>query len=186
MLGQERGLSMQRFQIDGDSGRSFEIRVEEAEGLSEELIRVLLEIDLQTFSEATFSTYTAAVLLRQGRAMLLRADGVVIGTCVLIRCWDRPNEVMLLSMGIRPGWRGRGLGQRFLGAVMDRLRTMGIRAVSLLVGADNPRAIKVYEDVGFSVVETTLDDQRTGEVFLMLRCVLQDDAPVAELPKSSF
>jgi ribosomal protein S18 acetylase RimI-like enzyme len=173
---------MQHFQIDGDAGHSYEIRVEDAVGVSEDLIRVLLEIDLQTFSEATFSNYTAAAFLRQGHVMLLRADGVVIGTCVLMRCWDRPQEVLLISMGIRPGWRGKGLGQRFLTGVVERMRQLGMRAVSVMVGDDNRRALKVYEDVGFRFIETALDDHRTGESFVLLRKALQDDAPVAALP----
>lgn len=173
---------MQRFQIDGDAGHSYEIRIEDAVGVSEELIRVLLEIDLQTFSEATFSNYTAAAFLRQGHVMLLRADGVIIGTCVLMRCWERPHEVALISMGIRPGWRGKGLGQRFLTGVVERMRQLGMRAVAVMVADDNRRALRVYEDVGFRFIETTLDDRRTGESFVLLRRVLQDDVPVAALP----
>lgn len=173
---------METFRIDGDAGRSYEIRVEEADGLNDELVRTLIDIDLQTFSESTFSHYTAAAFLKNGRVFLLRADDVVIGTCVLVRCWDRPNEVMMLSMGIRPGWRGRGLGQTFVVGVEKQLRKRGIRAISLLVGADNRRAIKVYEDVGFQVVETSLEDPRTGEAFLLMRCQLQDDPQIAALP----
>jgi len=171
---------MERFQIEIDSERSYVIRVDEADGPTDELVRVLIDIDLQTFSESTFSTYTAAAFLRQGRVYLLRADESVIGTCVLIRCWDRPNEVMVLSMGIRPGWRGRGLGQRFLQGVLERLKAQGIRAVTLMVGDDDRRAIKVYEDVGFQQVQTALSDSRTGETLLMMRLQLQEDAPVAE------
>jgi ribosomal protein S18 acetylase RimI-like enzyme len=165
---------METFRIDGNTGRSYEISVEESEGCSEELIRTLLEIDLQTFSESTFSTYTALAFLKNGHVFLLRADSVVIGTCVLMRCWGQPDEGMVLSMGIRPGWRGRGLGQRFLLGVLERLRQRGLRAVSLMVGADNRRAIRVYQDVGFEVVETTLEDHRTGESFLLLRRSLVD------------
>lgn len=175
---------MEGFRIDGDQGRTYDIRVEEARGPAEELVRILVDIDLQTFSESTFSTYTAAAFLKHGHVLLLRADAEVIGTCVLMRCWDRPNEVMILSMGIRPGWRGRGLGQQFLAGVIDRVRARGMRAITLLVDGDNRRAVKLYQDVGFEVTETALDDQRTGEALLMLRrrlepevvAVLQDAA----------
>ncbi len=173
---------METFRIDGNAGRSYEIRVDEADGCTEELVRTLLDIDLQTFSESTFSTYTALAFLKNGHVFLLCADAVVIGTCVVMRCWDRPNEVMVLSMGIRPGWRGRGLGQRFMLGVLERLRQRGLRAVSLMVGADNRRAIRVYQDVGFEVVETTLEDHRTGDSFLLLRRHLQDEPLVATLP----
>ena len=163
---------MERFRIDGDSGRSYEIRVEEATGLTEELVRVLLDIDLQTFSESTFSAYTAAAFIQNQKVFLLRADEGVIGTCVLMRCWDRPNEAMVLSMGIRPGWRGRGLGQQFLFGVLERVRELQMDAVSLMVGADNRRAIRVYTDVGFEIKDTAMEDSRTGEVFVLMRCAL--------------
>lgn len=170
---------MEGFRIDGKEGKSFLIRVEDAEGDPAELARVLIDIDLQTFSEATFSTYTASAFLQHGHVFVLRADDAVIGTAVVMRSWDRPNEVLLLSMGIRPGWRGRGLGQSFLQGVLDRLRQRGLRAVSLMVGTDNRRAIRVYQDVGFSIVGTAYEDLRTGESFLTMRAHLQHDAPAA-------
>ena len=113
---------METFRIDGTAGRSFEIEIEEAQVITESLVRTLIEIDLQTFSESTFSHYTARAFLAHGRVFLLRADSRIIGTCVCMRVWDRPHESMILSMGIRPGWRGRGLGQRFVTAAIGGIQ----------------------------------------------------------------
>jgi ribosomal protein S18 acetylase RimI-like enzyme len=173
---------MESFRIDGNSARDYTIRVEEVFDLTPELVRTLLDIDLQTFAESTFSQYTAAAFLKFGRVYLLRADEVVIGTCVCFRSWDRPNEVLLMSMGIRPGWRGRGLGQRFVTGVLERLRSRGIRSVSLLVGADNRRALKVYTDVGFRPIEEREVDPQNGDVLVVMRVMLQEDSTVIELP----
>lgn len=173
---------MEDFRIQGDAGQTFEITVEEVDGFRQDLIRTLVDIDLQTFSESTFSHYTAAALLQNGRVFLLTADGITIGTCVCLRTWDRPNEVNLLSMGIRPGWRGRGLGQRFVRGVLDRLRARGLRAVTLMVSDDNRRALQLYKDVGFVETEASVSDPRTGEVFLVMRAQLQQD-PVALVPE---
>lgn len=175
---------MESFRIDGNSVRDYTILVDEVQELTPDLVSTLVEIDLQTFAESTFSMYTAAAFLRFGRVYLLRADDVVIGTCVCFRAWDRPNEVHLLSMGIRPGWRGRGLGQTFVTGVLDRLRQRGTRAVCLFVGRDNRRAIKVYTDVGFRPVEEREVDHDSAEVLLMMRAVLQADTEptVIELP----
>src|SRR5688500_9456774 len=183
------GGAVESFRIDGNSVRDFSIRVDEVTDVTPDLVQILLEIDLQTFAESTYSTYTAAAFFRMGRVFLLRADEVVIGTCVCFRSWDRPNEAMLLSMGIRPGWRGRGLGQRFVTGVLDRLRSRGLRSVALLVGKENRRAIKVYADVGFHVVDERLVDpdsvpganhaSRDGETLVLMRTYLQtqDHAP---------
>jgi len=176
---------MESFQIDGTTGRQFAIRVEEVGQIDADLVRTLIEIDLQTFAESTFSPYTAAAFLQNGRVFLLRADEAVIGTCVCMRSWDRPQDAMILSMGIRPGWRGRGLGQRFVGMVLDKLGSRGLRSVSLLVGADNRRAIKVYSDVGFEVVSESPGDPRTGSTLLVMRLQLQkpEESHVIELTK---
>ncbi len=171
---------MESFRMDGSAGPGFVILVEEIHAPQSEHVRTLMEIDLQTFSESTFSPYTAAACLANGRVFLLKADDLVIGTCVCIRCWERPTEVMILSMGIRPGWRGRGLGQRFVRGVMERLRARGIRTVSLLVGEENRRAIQVYKDVGFDVAGTGPSDPNRQGHLLVLRAPLCE-APVREL-----
>lgn len=168
---------MESFRIDGNSVRDYTIRVDEVDRLTPDLVETLIEIDLQTFAESTFSSYTAVAFLRFGRVFLLKADDVVIGTCVCFRSWDRPDEVQLLSMGIRPGWRGRGLGQRFVQGVLDRLRQSGMSSVFLLVGRDNRRAIKVYTDVGFRLVEEHEVVPFGGEVLQLMRAVLQPEPP---------
>lgn len=175
---------MESFKIDGSSDRDFEIRIDEVAEISAELVRTLIEIDLQTFSESTLSPYSVAAFLKGGRVYLLRANDLVIGSCVCIRGWDRPNEAMILSMAIRPGWRGRGLGQRFVSGVLDRLRTRGLRNCSLLVGEENRRAVKVYQDVGFRAVEQRDIDPQHRDVLVLMRINLarEDEAPVIELP----
>jgi ribosomal protein S18 acetylase RimI-like enzyme len=195
------------FRIDGEDGPSYRIRVDEARVMTPELVRTVLEIDLQTFSEGTFSAYTAAVFLQHGRVFLLAASpldpptplapsvaafstpvaafapglaahgeddelSAVIGTCVSIRSWADPDEVALLAMGIRPGWRGRGLGQRFISGVLSRLVAAGVHRVSLMVGPENRRALAVYRDVGFELVEERRADPRTDDTLLLLRCDL--------------
>lgn len=157
-----------------------DFHIEEVDSVTPELVDGLIEIDLQTFSESTFSEYAAAAMLRNGRVFLLRASGVLIGSVVTMRCWDRPNEVMVLSMGIKPGWRGQGLGQRFIEGVLDRLRQRGIRSVCLYVSTDNRRAIKVYEDVGFHSVEIS-DVANMGDQLMLMRAPLLDEPPIRAL-----
>jgi ribosomal protein S18 acetylase RimI-like enzyme len=173
---------MESFRIDGNSARDFTLGVEEADDVTPELVRTLIDIDVQTFAESTFTPYTAAAFLKGGRVFLLRADDVVIGTCVCLRSWERPNEAMLLTMGIRPGWRGRGLGQRFVSGVLERLKARGLRSVSLLVGKNNRRAIKVYTDVGFAPVEEREVDPMNDDDVLLMRVTLQSDPQLIELP----
>jgi ribosomal protein S18 acetylase RimI-like enzyme len=146
--------------------------VVEADHIDPALVRTVIDIDLQTFSEPVFTHYTAAAVLQNGRVFLLTVDGQVVGTCVLLRCWDHPRECTLLSMGILPGFRGQGLGLRFLGEVFDRLRASGLEAVTLLVGQGNKRARKVYVEAGFQPTGTRHVDPRTHEIHEELRANL--------------
>ncbi|MBA2322444.1 MAG: GNAT family N-acetyltransferase [Deltaproteobacteria bacterium] len=159
--------------IDGDNGAAFAITVIEASGLTPELVHTILDIDLQTFAEGTFSAYTGAVFLQHGRVFLLRADEETIGTAVCMRSWADPREATLVAMGIRPGWRGQGLGQRFIAGVMQLLRSAELQRVSLMVGAGNKRAIRVYRDVGFVVDGEHQADPRGGESLLTMRATLR-------------
>jgi ribosomal protein S18 acetylase RimI-like enzyme len=171
---------VENFRIDGATGRSFQLQIEEVEEISEDLVRTLIEIDLQTFSESTFSHYTARAFLRSGRVLLLRADGHIIGTCVCMRSWDEPSEALVLSMGLRPGWRGRGLGHSFMRGILERLGELGIHSVSLLVSLDNRRAIRIYEETGFVIDEVMDRDSRTGEAFVRMVC------PIDGIPELSI
>lgn len=145
--------------------------LEAAEG-TPDLVQTLLDIDLQTFSEPTLTTYTASVYLQQGKVFLLQVDGVTIGATVCIRSWSDPSDATLLSMGIRPGWRGVGLGQRFVQGVLDRLAAAGTRSVTLHVGRDNRRALRVYEDVGFRRVGEVKAEPWSDDTLVVLRARL--------------
>jgi ribosomal protein S18 acetylase RimI-like enzyme len=157
------------------------IRVDEVNEITQGAVRTLIDIDLQTFSEPTFSHYTAASFLQSGHVYTLTVDSGVIGTCVFMRCWDRPGDANLLSMGILPGFRGQGLGQRFLLEVLDQLRECALMGVTLMVADDNRRARKVYSDAGFVETGVRYEDPRTNEGFIQLRVQLTEPL-LAALP----
>ncbi len=58
-----------------------------------------------------------------------------------------------LSMALRPGWRGKGIGTRLLSELL-RLADAEYDAVSLSVSDGNP-ARRLYERAGFVAVATT-------------------------------
>lgn len=125
-------------------GYAFEVG--EVRGHDPELIPELTELDLLTFSEPTFSRFTLGAILRFGRVFTARADGLLIGACHCMRHWDEPGEVVLFNMALRPGWRGRGLGTRFLHRIFQLLKEQGNQSVALVVGSGNLRAVSVYRD----------------------------------------
>lgn len=58
-----------------------------------------------------------------------------------------------LSIGVREGERGRGVGAALLRALADRARADGFDALSLSVEKENP-AVRLYEHAGFRVVDS--------------------------------
>ena len=53
-------------------------------------------------------------------------------------------------MGVSAAYRGQGIGRQLLSACLAKARSNGITRVELEVRADNERAIKLYESMGFA------------------------------------
>lgn len=78
------------------------------------------------------------------------AGGVVVGWCDIRRhARETHAHCGTLGMGITPAYREKGLGRRLIAAALDLARERGFHRVELHVHADNPRAIALYEKVGF-------------------------------------
>ncbi|WP_416064068.1 N-acetyltransferase family protein [Rhizobium sp. ZK1] len=54
-----------------------------------------------------------------------------------------------LGMGLLPNYRGRGLGRRLIETAIEAAREGGMIRIEFGVHADNARAIRLYERVGF-------------------------------------
>jgi ribosomal-protein-alanine N-acetyltransferase len=104
--------------------------------------------------------------------------GVGFSLCRVIR-----DESELLSIGVAPAYRGRGLGLELLRASMDRCTQTGARTMFLEVAVDNPAAQRLYERCGFAQVGRRPDYYQrangTRVAALTMRC---DLVPVNGLP----
>ena len=159
------------FRLTQESGRTYFIRTVEVRAHDPRLIKTISEIDLMTFSQPTWSHVTLDLTLRHGRTTLLYADDLAIGSCHCVRSWDNPDEAVLFAMAIRPGWRGRGLGSRFLQGVLDGLARDGLRSVILQVDANNKAAVRIYQSrFGFEILADEVDAR--GERRIHMRRVL--------------
>lgn len=166
---------MERYHLtrntDSD-GYRFEIR--EVQGYDPSLIPILTELDLLTYSEPTFSRFTLGAFLRHGRVFLAMAEELVIGACHCMRDYEHPEDVIIFNMALRPGWRGHGLGTRFLAAVLEKMKQSGVRAVVLQVADHNQRAIWIYkEKFGFTQIGTNHDEFRNGQTYMVMRLELR-------------
>jgi ribosomal-protein-alanine N-acetyltransferase len=69
---------------------------------------------------------------------------------ILVR--DLGNECEILSFGVTPRWRRRGIGQALLQTAIDETARRGLPSIVLEVAVDNDPAIELYNTVGFSGV----------------------------------
>jgi putative acetyltransferase len=89
-------------------------------------------------------------LVAGGDTVLVVDEGRVVGTYRLQLQSHRCAHVATLgALAVHPDARGRGYGGRLLDDAVARARARGARRVELLVEADNPRAIRLYERHGF-------------------------------------
>jgi len=168
-----------KISLASKGGRIYDVRCNEVTAPDPTLIRTITEIDLLTFSEPTFSRYTAGLLLRHGRTFLLQAEDLVIGTCQCLRSWAAPEEAVLFCMALRPGWRGQGLGRYFVTQVLQGLAASGIESVVLEVDPADRRAIHLYEEIfGFSTFAQVEDQYGRGKGKVHMRLTLA--APLDE------
>jgi len=62
------------------------------------------------------------------------------------------GEAEIVSIGVHPAWRRRGIGAALLADAVARSAALGAAAVFLEVGEDNPSAIALYLSAGFETV----------------------------------
>ncbi len=68
-----------------------------------------------------------------------------------------------VSIGVARGWRGQGIGEALMRALIESARAASLGALSLSVEPDN-YAVQLYERIGFETVGTS-----TGSLTMLLR-----------------
>jgi RimJ/RimL family protein N-acetyltransferase len=89
--------------------------------------------------------------MANGNVHLVALDGdALVGWCDIRRHFF-PSRAHCgsLGMGLLPDYREKGLGRRLIEAAIEAAREAGMIRIELGVHADNVRAIRLYERVGF-------------------------------------
>jgi len=82
--------------------------------------------------------------------VLLEVDGHLVGYCWTHR--DAPTSPGIVGMvGVWPDQQGRGYGKVITGKGINHLLDMGAKPIEITVDSENPSAIGVYENVGFTL-----------------------------------
>lgn len=94
-------------------------------------------------------------MTREGELYVWEAAGEVAATCIVRRYTRRCAHVACIgTFAVRPDLRGAGIAAPFMKAVLDTLRAEGVRRAELFAEADNPRALRFYEKMGFTLEGT--------------------------------
>ncbi|MCG8512393.1 MAG: GNAT family N-acetyltransferase [Rhodospirillales bacterium] len=65
-----------------------------------------------------------------------------------------PGSFYICAVALEPDFRGQGLGTRLMEIARQQAREAGLKTLSLLAFDANPKAVKLYERLGFKTVET--------------------------------
>lgn len=106
-----------------------------------------------------------AELISGGELLIAEDNGEVAAVCRIARGRHRLRHVAQLgTLAVTPEKQSRGLGRRFVAEILSRLRAEGFHRIELSVAADNGKAIRFFESLGFET-EGTLRDYFTREGF---------------------
>lgn len=116
---------------------------------------------------AFYETYWASFRERPGFRGMSRVDWIAWATddddfapemSLLASAGDLPagfaicDDGWVAQVGVRPEWRGRGLGAALLGEVLRRFRDAGRAEVALGVNVNNPTARRLYDRLHFAQI----------------------------------
>lgn len=86
------------------------------------------------------------------------------------------HSVMIRKFAVHPGYRNKGIGTKFIKAVLEELAKMNVKEVNLHVHVSNTGAIKLYERFGFEIVRVEKPDYAEDESFYLMRLQLDNPA----------
>ncbi len=75
---------------------------------------------------------------------------------------DTPQEWILISVYVDPEFRGQDIAGQLVRVIEDVVKEKGATRLSLLVNEHMTSAVRLYEKIGFEIVET-VPDQTVGD-----------------------
>ena len=161
------------FRPDGArGGEEVPIRVEELEEVEPCLLQALIEIEQEAFGKGGMNEWFLPAFIRRGRVYILWLEGTKwpVGVAECMVSWGRSQCAYLFGIAIREGWRGKGLGTRFLKEICRRLQQIGFSTLDLTVSPTNTPALRVYRDkLGFQTIDFHRAEYGQDEDRLVMR-----------------
>jgi len=113
-------------------------------------LEALYELEVACFAERRFTREHLMYILRNPRASTFVYEvGRVLGSLML---HEEGGVLRVLSVGVHPSFRRRGIGRRLMALAEDMAEKFGSREVRLEVSTRNEGAVAFYTALGY---ETT-------------------------------
>lgn len=91
-------------------------------------------------------------LLASGDLYVYELNHQILATCIVTRYKRRAQHVASLgTLATHPDYKGQGIGKQFMHVLIEKLRQDGLKRLDLMAEADNERAIRFYEKLGFKL-----------------------------------
>lgn len=131
-------------------------------------------VSLEGFSIAETRAFVQSILNGWGIQYVAMAGRTLVGWCDVRRSpWPGFEHTGVLGIGVIAPWRGRGVGSRLLGTVLEACGDAALTRVELEVFASNAAAIRLYERFGFVTEgikrEARVLDGRVDDLVCMAR-----------------
>ncbi|HEX5038193.1 MAG TPA: ribosomal protein S18-alanine N-acetyltransferase [bacterium] len=94
----------------------------------------------------TINLFRMELNLNVAHLFVIRKDGKVIG---YIDFWRVGPEVHLITIGVQPDFRRRGVGTKLIEFMLGEARKNRVETVSLDVRPSNAAGLKLYQKFGF-------------------------------------
>jgi ribosomal protein S18 acetylase RimI-like enzyme len=140
---------------DGRSGVSSSPEVRQVE---ERDLKRLKDLDESIFGRLAYPYFVLRQLfdVHRGDLFLIEKGTRLLGYSFAVRS-SLPALGWFLGLGVDPAVRGRGYGRILADASLDRLRGQGVERVRLSVHTENLGAVRLYNRLGFRMIETVQD-----------------------------
>jgi ribosomal-protein-alanine N-acetyltransferase len=109
----------------------------------------LAELHAACFPDDAWNSSALATVLAMPGAdgRVFRGEGGAALGLLLDQCLGSEGEI--LTLGVAPAWRHRGIARALLGDLVLRAGMVGVRRLLLEVAADNLSALALYDSFGF-------------------------------------
>jgi [ribosomal protein S18]-alanine N-acetyltransferase len=147
----------------------------EIKSLSANNLKDVLRLNLRCFTAGdSYNKHTLNYLLNEPRTLsyqAVTAEGDIAGFAFVMT--NVNGAAHLTTIGVAPEHRRRGIAERLLDHIEDRLRRKDVGTIMLEVRVSNYGAQQLYRRAGFHVVQRIVNYYNNGEdCYLMMKALI--------------